>query len=323
MTLTLLEPAPTESPLDSLAGLLRALSDPLRLVILRVLARDSFGVLELCQLLDMKQPALSHHLKVLNQAGLLTTRRERTTVYYRRSALGVTAGSLSQRVLEALDALPLPADVLARLRAVQASRSAASQEFFRLNAGRFAAQQELIAGFADYGAASVRHAAELALASATVLEIGPGTGELLPLLAAHFEQVLGLDNSSEMLAKAASRVETLPRVQLLAGDTTAARRQGVQAEVVIMNMVLHHVPEPEAVLADVAALLKAGGALVLTELCEHEQAWAREACGDVWLGFAPEQLSQWTAACGLREGRADYLALKNGFRIQIREFIKD
>jgi len=62
---------------------------------------------------------------------------------------------------------------------------------------------------------------------------------------------------------------------------------------------------------------------VLTELCEHEQAWAREACGDVWLGFAPEQLSLWAAASGLREGRADYLALKNGFRIQIREFLKD
>ena len=126
-----------------------------------------------------------------------------------------------------------------------------------------------------------------------------------------------------MLAKAASRVESLPHVSLLAGDTTSARQQGLLADVVIMNMVLHHVPEPEPVLADVAALLKGGGALVLTELCEHEQAWAREACGDVWLGFAPEQLSLWAAASGLREGRADYLALKNGFRIQIREFLKD
>ena len=323
MTLTLLDAAPVETPLDTLAGLLRALGDPLRLVILRVLARDSFGVLELCQLLDMKQPALSHHLKVLNQAGLLSTRRERTTVYYRRSAQGVAAGSLSQRVLEELDTLPLPAPVLARLAAVQASRSAASQEFFRLNAGRFAAQQELIASFNDYGEASVRHAAALAPAAAMVLEIGPGTGELLPLLATRFRQVLGLDNSHEMLAKAAARIEALPGVRLLEGDTALARRQGVRADVVIMNMVLHHVPEPAAVLADVAALLAPGGALVLTELCEHEQAWAREACGDVWLGFAPLQLSQWAAAVGLAEGAADYLALKNGFCIQIREFIKD
>jgi ArsR family transcriptional regulator len=301
-------------------GLLKALGDPLRLVILRVLARDSFGVLELCQLLDMKQPALSHHLKVLSQAGLLTTRRERTTVYYRRSALG--NDSISRTVLEVLDALPLDAALPARLKAVQASRSAASQEFFRLQAGRFAAQQELIASFADYGEASVRHAADLAGPLATALEIGPGTGELLPLLAARFPQVIGLDNSAEMLAKAASRVTGLPQVSLLAGDTASARAQGLRAGVVVMNMVLHHVPEPEAVLADVAALLDAGGALVLTELCEHEQAWAREACGDVWLGFAPEQLSQWAAAAGLREGRADYLALKNGFRIQIREFLQ-
>jgi ArsR family transcriptional regulator len=291
-------------------------------VILRVLARDSFGVLELCRLMDMKQPALSHHLKVLTQAGLLTTRRERTTVYYRRHSTALAPGSLAARALEELDALPLPADVTARLAAVQEARSQASLAFFASNAGRFASQQELIAGFSEYGPASAQRAAALVPDAGTALEIGPGTGELLPLLAPYFRRVIGLDNSSEMLAKASTAASGLGNVELVAGDTGSARQQGLRPDVAVMNMVLHHVPEPAAVLADIAALLPVGGGLVLTELCEHEQDWAREACGDVWLGFAPEALGVWAAAAGLREGGADYLALKNGFRIQIREFLK-
>lgn len=310
-----------DRPLDALASLLRALGDPLRLVVLRVLARDSFGVLELCQLLDVKQPALSHHLKILSQAGLLVTRRERTTVYYRRSVLGVESGSLARRALDEIDDLPLPPEVEERLRQVQAERSAASLAFFRHQASRFTAQQELIAGFAEYGPASVEHASSLVGPDACVLEVGPGDGELLPLLAGRFKRVIGLDNSAEMLAKAAFRSEGQAGVELQLGDTRSAREAGLQVDAVVMNMVLHHVPDPRAVLADIATLLKPQGALVLTELCEHEQAWTREACGDVWLGFSPEQLSEWCSEAGLTPGRADYLALRNGFRIQIREFI--
>lgn len=321
MSATALHATPETSALEQLAGLLRAAGDPLRLVILRVLARDSFGVLELCQLLEMKQPALSHHLKVLTQAGLLTTRRERTTVYYRRNSQ-LETGDLGLRLLTEADALPLPPEVETRLVAVQEARSAASERFFAENAERFREQQELIASFSEYGEATASRAAELAPAGGTVLEVGPGEGQLLPLLASRFARVIGLDNSAEMLAKARRQVAELKNVELVQGDTGSARRQGLKPDVIVMNMVLHHVPEPERVLADLAELLPPGAALVITELCEHEQDWVREACGDVWLGLAPEALSLWTQKLGLRDGRADYLALKNGFRIQIREFLK-
>lgn len=314
--------APHTSSLDLLAGWLRAAGDPLRLLILRILARDSFGVLELCQLLDMKQPALSHHLKVLLQADLVTTRRERTTVFYRRNQADREAGGLKALLFAQVDAESLPDDVSTRLLDVQELRSQASQRFFAENAARFQQQQELIAGFAEYGPDTALRAASLG--HATVLEIGPGEGALLPLLSSRFKRVLALDNSSEMLAKAEATVRQhrLGNVELLLGDT---RRQGLRElkpDVVVMNMVLHHVPAPAQLLADAASLLPGGGALVISELCEHEQDWAREACGDVWLGLSPEALGQWAATAGLQEGRADYLALKNGFRIQIREFMK-
>lgn len=70
---------------EQLAALGKAYGDVLRLEILRVLSTDSFGVLELSSLFDMRQPAMSHHLKVLSQAGLVSTRKEGNTIFYRRA----------------------------------------------------------------------------------------------------------------------------------------------------------------------------------------------------------------------------------------------
>jgi DNA-binding transcriptional ArsR family regulator len=60
----------------------KALADSLRLQILRLLKNESFGVLELCRILDIRQSALSHHLKVLFTACLVSTRREGNSIFY-------------------------------------------------------------------------------------------------------------------------------------------------------------------------------------------------------------------------------------------------
>ena len=54
-----------------LANLLKAAGDRLRLQILRVLSQDSFSVSELCTIFEQRQSALSHHLKILMEAGPL------------------------------------------------------------------------------------------------------------------------------------------------------------------------------------------------------------------------------------------------------------
>lgn len=77
-----LVPTETGAPL---AILLKAASDELRLHILRVLAQDSFSVSELCTIFDLRQSALSHHLKILIDAGLLNRRKEGTAIFYRRA----------------------------------------------------------------------------------------------------------------------------------------------------------------------------------------------------------------------------------------------
>ena len=77
-------PATDLSSVDALAPIFKASGDPLRLEILRVLRRDTFGVLELSQLFEMRQSGMSHHLKVMHKAGLLEPQREGNAIFYRR-----------------------------------------------------------------------------------------------------------------------------------------------------------------------------------------------------------------------------------------------
>jgi len=72
---------------EQAAQLLRALSSPHRLMVLCVLSQGELSVGELNQRVPLSQSALSQHLAVLRQEGLVHTRRESQTIYY-----GLTEG---------------------------------------------------------------------------------------------------------------------------------------------------------------------------------------------------------------------------------------
>src|SRR4051812_32595799 len=71
----------------TLAAMCKAAAEPLRLDIMRVLSKDSFGVQELASILSVPQPGMSHHLKILFKSGLLVTRRQGNSIFYRRALL--------------------------------------------------------------------------------------------------------------------------------------------------------------------------------------------------------------------------------------------
>ncbi len=70
------------------AALFRALADPHRLTMLATLARaaDEVCVCDFTAELPLNQPTVSHHLKILREAGLVTNERRGTWVYYRLAA---------------------------------------------------------------------------------------------------------------------------------------------------------------------------------------------------------------------------------------------
>jgi DNA-binding transcriptional ArsR family regulator len=68
---------------ESAAGLLRAMANPHRLRILCVLGEGELSVGALNSRIPLSQSALSQHLAVLRDDGLVATRRESQTIYYR------------------------------------------------------------------------------------------------------------------------------------------------------------------------------------------------------------------------------------------------
>ncbi|MFD7630829.1 ArsR/SmtB family transcription factor [Streptomyces sp. NPDC059851] len=70
---------------ERLAGMLKAIADPTRLQILRLIERSPSGeacVCDLTECLGLRQPTVSHHLKLMTDAGLLTRERRGTWAWY-------------------------------------------------------------------------------------------------------------------------------------------------------------------------------------------------------------------------------------------------
>lgn len=73
---------PTETELAATAELFKTFGDPTRIRILSALAIREICVSEIAEALDMTQSAISHQLRALRSAKLITSRREGKTVYY-------------------------------------------------------------------------------------------------------------------------------------------------------------------------------------------------------------------------------------------------
>ena len=72
----------TTASFQDAAQLFKHLSAPTRVRLFWILCHREQCVLQLAEQMEMSSPAISHHLRPLRTAGLLTTRRERKEVYY-------------------------------------------------------------------------------------------------------------------------------------------------------------------------------------------------------------------------------------------------
>lgn len=82
----------SEGDAEVMAAMFKALADPVRLRLLSRVASHPSGEACVCDIADVgvSQPTVSHHLKKLREAGLLTSERRGTWVYY-RPAPGILA----------------------------------------------------------------------------------------------------------------------------------------------------------------------------------------------------------------------------------------
>ncbi|GAA1645423.1 ArsR/SmtB family transcription factor [Georgenia ruanii] len=74
-----------EASAIELAAILKAIADPTRLRLLSLIGQDQAGEMCVCDLTDvveLSQPTVSHHLKVLVDAGILTREKRGVNAYY-------------------------------------------------------------------------------------------------------------------------------------------------------------------------------------------------------------------------------------------------
>ncbi len=136
---------------------------------------------------------------------------------------------------------------------------------------------------------------------AIVADIGCGTGFVAAGLAPHARKVYGFDANTEMLKVAGENLAGFSNFELrqAPGDELPLPDQSLDG--VFANMYLHHAPDPQRAIAEMARVLKPGGVLCITDLDTHDHEWQREQMADLWLGFERDDIRKWYAAAGLDE----------------------
>lgn len=282
-------------------GWMTSLADATRARLLRLVERHELAVAELCTVLQLPQSTVSRHLKVLVDDGWLAVRSEGTSRFYRLALnqLDPAARRLWALLREQTAQGGVAEQDDRRLAGVLAGRRTRSQAFFGSAAGQWDRLRREMYGerFDLVGLAGLLDAEWV------VGDLGCGTGQMGETLAPFVRQVIAVETSRAMLAAARRRLDGVANVELRRGDLEALPIDDGVLNAAVICLVLHHVAEPAAVLAEAARALRPGGRLLLIDMLQHDRAEYRQQMGHVWLGFAPAQVGDWLAQAGFEQVR--------------------
>lgn len=134
-----------------------------------------------------------------------------------------------------------------------------------------------------------------------VVDVGTGTGFIAAGLATRVGGIIGIDSSPAMLARASSNLAELgiDNVELVEAPVDRFPLDDDAADAAVANMVLHHAPNPAAMIAEMARVVRPGGTVAITDAVEHDHDWLRTEQADLWLGFSPDSIAEFFAAAGL------------------------
>jgi ubiquinone/menaquinone biosynthesis C-methylase UbiE/DNA-binding transcriptional ArsR family regulator len=275
---------------------LTTLADATRGRMLLILERHELTVTELCAVLQLPQSTVSRHLKTLADSSWVSSRRDGTSRYY---TLALDERDAHTRRLwsllrEQIAGTPGADQDARRLKGVLGRRQSKSEEFFASSAGQWDRLRRDL-----FGGASALHALPALIEpSWTVGDLGCGTGETAAALAPFVAQTIAVDRSGEMLQAARRRLRGVGGVDVRRGELESLPIANGELDAAIMVLVLHHVPDPAAVLGEAARTLKPGGRFVLCDMLPHEHEEYKQQMGHVWLGFGEEQLGRLLGAAG-------------------------
>ncbi len=265
----------------------KALSDETRLRLMHVLGLYELSVNELVSILEMGQSRISRHLKILAEAGLVAFRRDGLWVFY--SAVDQGEG---RRFLRAVTPF-LTADMDMRADADMAARiiedrARKTRQFFNTIADHWdTLNGEVLGGF-DLAGAVVE---AMPAGCGTAVDLGCGTGLVLERMRGRAGLVIGVDGSPRMLELSRRRfAEDSDGVSLRIGELDHLPLRDGEADFACINMVLHHLSEPQTALREIRRVVRPGGLLFAADFDRHTQERMRTDYGDRWLGFDRDTL---------------------------------
>ncbi len=286
----------------------KALSDPMRLRIIHLLLHMELNVNELVAVLRAGQSRVSHHLRLLAAGGLVTYRRHGLWTFYSASGNG-DGGAFLRAVRDFLgDTAENQADLEAARTVVQQRESETTRFFDNIAEDWDALRREI------FGECDLETLIFNALPPAdTGVDLGCGTGDLIPVLLKRCRRVIGVDNSPRMLESAHRRFHhRSSQVDLRIGGLRHLPLRDAEADLAIIHMVLHHLDEPARVFSEANRVLKPGSPFLIVDFLRHDREEMRQRYGDRWLGFDHEQIAAWLQQTGFAQRRIETMPLRKG-----------
>lgn len=268
----------------------KALSDETRLRLVHILLHYELSVNELVHILDMGQSRVSRHLKILTEAGLLTSRRDGLWVFYATPRTGEEREFLSAITPFVHPDAAMRADINMAAQILE-ERALKTRQFFNAIAEDWDELNREVLGAFDLAEAVCKAVPE---GCGTAVDLGCGTGAVLSRMLPRSRSVIGVDGSARMLEICRRRFTpediTEGRVSLRIGELSHLPLRDREADFACINLVLHHLSDPAEALREIRRIMALGGRLFVADFQRHADETMRSRYGDRWLGFDEQQL---------------------------------
>jgi ArsR family transcriptional regulator len=280
---------------------LKAVADPGRLRLLRLLDEDELTVGELARCTGMPQSSVSRHLAVLRRASLVGERSEGVRAYaYLVTEPPAEVAPLLSALLDLVrrNGAEHAAD-LERLEALRREREGGREAVFDALADDWDALRAQLLG----GHLAPPELASLLLpAGMRIVDAGAGTGVLLPWLSALAGpdgRVIAVESSAAMVRRAKRRAAGLGNVDVRRGRIEELPVEAGWADAVLLSLSLGHLGDPAHALRSCVAALRPGGRLAVADVVTHGDKTLVRRLGRGFAGFAPARLAELLQRAGL------------------------